>query len=247
VILRRNVGLDFASWKDAVRSTSALGGIDRLLLTNDSVFGPFRDLGPFFERAEREPASIWGMTDGHSQNMGGYHLQSWFLDIPRETLRSGTFRRFWRRLVPITDKWSIICRYEVKLSRRILDSGGTIRAAFPSAETVAVARSKGESFQFAREFREAEVIDGGFVGLNPMLKAWDILIRDLGCPFIKTSVLKEDLYKSDAVDHWPDLIPAESRWLVDVIIRFLRRAYPDSAGLRCSVKGFVKLNSLDKD
>ena len=39
VIWRRNIGVDFGSWKDAEGSARRLARFDELLLTNDSVFG----------------------------------------------------------------------------------------------------------------------------------------------------------------------------------------------------------------
>src|SRR5579875_1233723 len=45
---RPNRGLDFASWQYLIREGCA-DGADRVLLANDSVFGPFYPLQPFID------------------------------------------------------------------------------------------------------------------------------------------------------------------------------------------------------
>ncbi len=180
------------------------------------------DLGPTLAQIHAEPATIWGLTDNLEN---GPHLQSYFLAIPGETLRSAMFRRFWSRMTPLAHKWSAIHRYEGGLSRRVLASGGTIRAAFPTEEVVELARSLGDGYQYKKDLDEGRP-------LNSTLLAWDILVRDRQFPVIKTDVFKRDLYQSKALQHWPDLFPAESKPLVELITRYLRRAHPDSAALR---------------
>ncbi len=222
VIWRRNVGVDFGSWRDAERSSARLARFDELLLTNDSVFGPVHDLGPTLAYIQAEPATLWGLTDNLEN---GPHLQSYFLTIPGETLRSTLFRQFWTAMTPVAHKWSAIHRYEGGLSRKVLAAGGTIRAVFPIDQVLELARSLGDDFQYKAD------LDAG-KPLNSTLLAWDILVRDRKFPLIKTDVFKRDLYQSRALQHWPDLFPAESKPLVATIIRYLRRAHPDSVALQ---------------
>ena len=221
VIWRRNVGVDFGSWREAERSGARLAEFDELLLTNDSVFGPVHDLGPTLARMRSEPATVWGLTDNQEN---GPHLQSYFLNIPGSTLRSPWFRRFWNRMTPVAHKWSAIHRYEGGLSRQAVASGGAIRAAFPVAEVVALARSQGELFQYHKDLEEGR-------NINTTLLAWDLLVGTLKFPLIKTDVFKRDLYQSQALLFWPDVFPAESKPLVEIVIRYLKRAYPDAAAL----------------
>ncbi len=222
VILRRNIGLDFGSWVDAVRSPGRLAGHERLLLANDSVFGPFHDFGPTFARMEEGESSLWGMTDNDEH---AYHLQSYFLVMPRATLRSKAFRSFWRRILPRTNKEEIIHHYEIGISRSLLRAGGSVRAAFPSEQILGHARSMGDDFQYREELDSRKP-------LNVSLYAWDVLLRDFRAPLIKTDVFKRDLYRCRSLVHWPDMVPAESRHLVEVITRHLRRAHPDAEALK---------------
>ena len=222
IICRRNVGVDFGSWRDAERSAARLGEFDELLLANDSVFGPLHDLGPTFAQTRIEPATLWGLTDNLEN---GLHLQSYFLVVPGETLRSALFRRFWTAMTPLAHKWSAIHRYEGGLSRKVLASGGTIRAVYPVDQVSELARSLGDGFQHQQDLAEGRP-------MNSTLLAWDLLIRDRNFPLIKTDVFKRDLYRSNALKHWPDLFPAGSKPLVEMIIRYLRRAHPDAVALR---------------
>ncbi len=222
VIWRRNVGVDFGSWRDAERSSARLAEFDELLLTNDSVFGPVHDLGPTMAYMHAEPATLWGLTDNLEN---GPHLQSYFLMIPGDTLRSATFRKFWNRMTPVAHKWSAIHRYEGGLSRQVLATGGTIRAVFPVDQVLELARSLGAEFQYRPD------LDSG-KSMNSTLLAWDILVRDRKFPLIKTDVFKRDLYQSRSLHHWPDLFPAAAKPLVEMITRYLRRAHPESAALR---------------
>lgn len=222
VIWRRNVGVDFGSWRDAERSAARLAEFDEVLLTNDSVFGPVHDLGPALAQTRVEPATLWGLTDNLEN---GPHLQSYFLVVPGETLRSRLFRRFWAGLTPLANKWSVIHRYEGGLSRKVLESGGTIRAVYPVEQVLELARALGDDFQYRRDLEEGRA-------MNSTLLAWDLLVRDRGFPLIKTDVFKRDLYQSESLKQWPDLFPAEAKPLVDLIVRYLRRAHPDAAALR---------------
>lgn len=222
VIWRRNVGVDFGSWHDAERSAARLAEFDEVLLANDSVFGPVHDLGPSLAQTRIEPATLWGLTDNLEN---GQHLQSYFLVISNETLRAAFFRRFWGRMTPLAHRSSVIYRYEVGLSRRAVAAGGTIRAVFPVDQVVELARSLGDGFQYRRNLEEGRA-------MNSTLLAWDILIRERDFPLIKTDVFKRDLYDSRSLEHWPDLIPDHARPLVEIIIKYLRRAHPESAALR---------------
>jgi hypothetical protein len=221
VVLRRNIGLDFASWVDLVRQPSTFQDCESLLLANDSVFGPFHDLGPIFDRIRADESSVWGLTENYDITR---HLQSYFLVIPREILRSRSFRSFWRTVVPLASKSRIVKRYEVGFSRKILKGGGSIRAAFPAQEVLQKASLLGEEFQYHEELAKLPY-------MNITLYAWDLLLREYQFPFIKTDAFKQDRYQSRSLSHWPDLIPQESKHLVDVIFRYLRRAHPDAKAL----------------
>src|SRR5215212_6819303 len=44
IVWRRNTGYDFGAYKDGIKAIGDLDQVDRLLLMNDSVYGPFHPL-----------------------------------------------------------------------------------------------------------------------------------------------------------------------------------------------------------
>lgn len=61
---RRNIGLDFGAWRAGMR-TLALPSADtrRILLLNDSVYGPLVPIAPLLARMTDDGADLWGLTD----------------------------------------------------------------------------------------------------------------------------------------------------------------------------------------
>jgi lipopolysaccharide biosynthesis protein len=215
VFLRLNKGLDFASWKAAVPDPSTFQDYEVLLLANDSVFGPFHDLGPILDQMATQPASLCGLTNSY---VIAHHVQSYFLYIPQPTLLSPTFTTLWSDIEPIWDKWEIIRRYEVGTSQRILQSGGTLKAVFSYEAITPALRAMGTRYQYHEDLK--------IEPLDLMLFAWDVLLEAFGFPFVKTELLKLNRVKSTRVSQWRDLVPQESRHLIPMIERHLQRVAP---------------------
>jgi hypothetical protein len=116
LIHRHNVGYDFGAWRDGLSLIPDYRKLDRLVLTNDSVFGPLQDLGAAIEQCDPERADVWGVTDCYS---GRYHLQSYFLVFNRMALESKVFNKFWRTMRYIENKRVVIYKYEIGLSQAI--------------------------------------------------------------------------------------------------------------------------------
>jgi lipopolysaccharide biosynthesis protein len=166
VLPRRNIGLDFGAWRMAMR---ALGlphpDTRRILLTNDSVYGPVVPLAPLLSRMAPEAADLWGLTDSQER---GWHLQSYFLLAGPGLVHSDVWRRFWRGVVPLPFKRWFVWQYEIGLSRRVTQAGFRCRALFP----------------------HATVISNGEVA-NPVLEAWRPLLA-AGFPFLKRELLRDN-------------------------------------------------------
>jgi lipopolysaccharide biosynthesis protein len=125
--LRENQGYDFGMWQAALRELD-LGGVDELLLTNSSVFGPLFPLGPIFERMRENPADFWGMTDNFAM---GWHLQSYFLVFKRQVLASPAFAHFFASVLPYRDKWQVVRSYELGLTTFLNEHGFRAAALAP--------------------------------------------------------------------------------------------------------------------
>src|ERR1700683_4387885 len=87
VILRENLGLDFGSWAAGLRKHRTAFG-RRLLLANDSVYGPIGSLRAAFDRLTSVPADFYGMVEN---TQIAPHLQSWFLLFEPWVVRDETF------------------------------------------------------------------------------------------------------------------------------------------------------------
>lgn len=164
VLVRRNLGLDFCAWRDAMEWLGLpRADTTQMLLANDSVYGPLRPLAPLLARMGDSPG-LWSMTDSVER---GLHLQSYFLLAQADVIRSTAWQRFWRGVRPLRSKWVMIGLYEVGLTRSLLRAGFACTALFSG------------------------IGQDGKVFANPTLDGWRILL-DAGFPFIKRELLRDN-------------------------------------------------------
>lgn len=178
VLVRRNVGLDFCAWRDAMEHLGLpRADTDQVLLANDSVYGPLRPLAPLLDRIGEQPG-LWGLT-GSTQR--AFHLQSWFLLAQRDVLHGAAWPRFWRGVRPVPSKWLLVGRYEVGLTRTLLRAGHRCRVVFD--------RAAGDRWA------------------NPALDGWRDLLED-GMPFIKRELLRDNPTRVPGLEAWRDVVTA---------------------------------------
>ncbi len=113
VIQRDNIGFDFGGWQDAILNKIGFEKIrqyDELVLFNDSFFGPLYPFSEVFDSIEEE-IDFWGLSvHGETQNVFGncpygyrpQYLQTYFLAIRNNMLKSEEFKKFWENLPVIT-------------------------------------------------------------------------------------------------------------------------------------------------
>src|SRR5262252_2925017 len=128
ILLRANVGMDFGAYKDGIGELPRLDRLEALLLANDSVYGPFHDLGDVIGRMNPAEADVWGITDSWERR---FHLQSYFLVFGRRALSHEAFRQFWSGVRYVQSKSWVIGHYEVGLTRHLVRNGLRCRALFP--------------------------------------------------------------------------------------------------------------------
>lgn len=168
VLTTINEGYDFSMWKHAL-SQVELGQWDELILTNSSIFGPVRPLGPALAKMTAADCDFWGMT--HS-NEGGPHLQSYFLGFKAAALRAPCFQEFWSSVLPYRNKAQVIRSYELGLTLYLTQCG--LRAgAFASIDTMPL------DMQAKYRYR------------NPTLY-WPVELLRLGLPFIKVELMRDN-------------------------------------------------------
>jgi hypothetical protein len=206
LIVRENIGYDFYSWKVGLDTVGDWTGYDRVLLANDSVVGPLRPMPEILRTGPGSPADFWGMTASHEITP---HVQSWFLVFERAALDSPELAGFWREMTPISDRRSVIVRYELGLSRLLLGAGlrpGAFlhpnRTQFVRAmrRFEKVLRSQPERAAWARKISGAhsdaqwrEVL-ARRPPWNPTHVFWDCVL-DGGLPFVKLELLRDDPYR----------------------------------------------------
>lgn len=160
-ILRKpNIGYDFGSWAVGMLKQPQIFRASRVLQVNDSLLGPFAPLDEIIADFEEDRGDYWGLV---RNNQMGSHLQSYFVGYTPEVLQSPTFHDFWMSVRVQKTKSEIIRKYEHGLSRRLYNEGFVGDA-----------------------FIEPQLVGDG--GLNPMISAWDEVLR-AGVPFLKRELI----------------------------------------------------------
>jgi lipopolysaccharide biosynthesis protein len=234
IVLRRNVGYDFAAWRDAMTSCG-LPAADThfLLLANDSVYGPLRPLGPAFQRIDFGTADVWGATDSWQHR---FHLQSYFIAFGPKALASEAFGTFWKTVRTVRSKGWVVTRYELGLSRTLIAAGLRCRALWPYTGTIEALRESVASreenrtepardpFTAAAGRNEAHVLDAALrhLPLNPTADLWRALIEQ-GFPFLKRELLRDNPSRVPGIAAWLAVIRGIGTFDADIILHDLER------------------------
>jgi hypothetical protein len=213
ILQRANVGMDFGAYKDGIGTLPRLDRLEALLLANDSVYGPFHDLGDVISRMNLAEADVWGITDSWGPR---FHLQSYFLLFGRRALSHEAFTQFWSRVRYVQAKSWVIGHYEIGLTRHLVRGGLRCRALFPyrvAATTMlaALRRQAAEEAFTPSERRQdflvalVRAVEYG-IPLNSSHFFWDHLIREMGCPFLKRVLLRENPARIPGLVSWQEVI-----------------------------------------
>lgn len=245
VCIRENVGYDFGSYKAGIELLKQHGArVSRLLVANDSVFGPFNDLQPILHAMERDDIDLCGLTDSHDH---GYHLQSYFISYSARLYESSAFNDFWSSVDLISNttdnfKQKIVHNYEVGGSRHFLQAGCSYAVVFPYRDVLErVFRRTLQRLDESRQPGTDIVMQPGELvyNLNASHCYWEELI-DMGMPFIKRELLTKNPTATD-VSNWPQKIEASSPYDVSMILEALinqeaiENVYPIAIGEAMSV------------
>jgi len=161
VLRKPNLGYDFGSWAVAQAWEPSIRQARHVVLVNDSLVGPFGDLGDVISHCEASRADVIGLTN---TTQFGPHLQSYFLAFNRGVLADPSLVAFWLGVRHERDKTSVIHRYEIGLGKLLRREGFSQDAAFPYWKVVQD-------------------------GLNPTIRGWRGLLEE-GFPFLKREVLR---------------------------------------------------------
>lgn len=186
VLRRRNVGMDIGGWPTAVQAIEHTAGrpltaFGRLLLTNDSVFGPLQPAGTWMPAMAARGLDLWGITDSHER---GHHLQSYFL-VLESPAALAFFRRWALRMKLIDDREAVIARYELGLSQDARAAGLRWAALVDSRNLLTQAQAAGELPAGLAEHLARR--PGQF---NPTHALWRPAVARAGSPFLKRDLLR---------------------------------------------------------
>lgn len=240
IVVRRNVGHDFGAWRDGMRiSGLPFTGMERLILANDSVYGPFGTLDRLFERLDPSGADVWGLTESWQYR---YHLQSYFLAFGREALRCKGFQEFWDDLPDVLSRHWVIQNCEIGLTQRFIRSGLVCRAVWPYCELIDWVRSQSpiimsgdastaSPLDIVRDMGRLRVLVGAThrVPMNPTADMWRPLL-ELGFPFIKRDLITRNQTCVPDVVLWREVASrisvTDTNFALDDLRRKLRKCAP---------------------
>ncbi|MFG1419879.1 rhamnan synthesis F family protein [Xanthobacter sp. V0B-10] len=219
-IHRRNFGLDFGGWIDALTLFPDITGqLDELLLVNDSVLGPLHALDPALARMRAAGEGLFGMTDSVQH---APHLQSYFLLARGEAAISDvvSFLRAGRLSV---NKRLVVKRFEIALTEHMRDQGHRVAALWgyeelenellQSEDDVAAlfaalpgrhgpAAGPGQRLNLRRQLLD--------LPLNPIHYFAGMLVRRCAFPFLKTELVLSNPQRIPEAVNWRALVPPES-------------------------------------
>jgi hypothetical protein len=239
IVVRRNIGFDFAAWRDGM----AVAGLptaetELLLIANDSVYGPLRSLGPVLARMDFEAADVWGLTDSWQLR---FHLQSYLVAFGPRALQSPAFTSFWGQIRDLRSKEAVIRAYEIGLTQALLDGGLTCSALWSYTDTLSALRvsqpdeevrtaAPVEPLEDMQRHAEERILGAAArrIPLNPTADLWRPLLI-AGFPFVKRELLRKNPGRVPDVAAWLDLARATSPDGADVILRDLRSSLRKSA------------------
>jgi lipopolysaccharide biosynthesis protein len=196
IYTRRTLSLDFGSWHLAWsilrRHGWSLDQFDRLVLANDSVFGPLFPLEEMW--SSFHGADMYGSIESHEL---APHLQSFFLAWDLNSRTRPFLDDFWDGFRYIVYKNVLIKKYELGLSARARREGLRLKP-FLSAAAIARARERTPGHQWSHEFSGPPI--------NNTLYYWDGLIEQFRYPFLKTAVPRQRWPEHDTLDHLGEFI-----------------------------------------
>ncbi|MBF0360983.1 MAG: hypothetical protein HQK49_08225 [Oligoflexia bacterium] len=224
IILRKNIGIDFGSWKSALHLLETRYGqylknkCQYILLANDSVYGPLFDMSSMISemraKLESKEVDLFGLTDSSERK---YHLQSYFLLFSDRVIKSKCWSKFWNNIKFYQDKQLIINKSEVGLSRAMLKGGFKLRAYFPYKKIA-------EQILRLPHHRFKLIID--FIPPNPSVWFWDVLIKYFDFPFLKRELFLnppitirtvKDLHDNS----WKDVLRSKTYYSPEVITKHI--------------------------
>ena len=161
IIRKPNLGYDFGSWAVAFDLFPEILNADEILLTNDSLLGPFDDINELVSKLRNSKFDVTGITDNSQLQ---YHIQSYIVHLKRAAVQNLNTINLLKSVVHLGLKNDVILKYELGLTRTAQLSGLFVGALFPWNLITTPEK-------------------------NPSLAGWQRLI-ELGFPFLKREAVR---------------------------------------------------------
>lgn len=203
-VTRPNFGYDFFSYKWGLDIVGDYARYERIVIANDTFVGPMVPLATVIESNQAAEYDLMGMT--WSKNLGG-HAQSFFVTVNNSVARSSGFQRFWRDMVPISERRAVILKHEVGFTAAVVSSGFTAGGYLqptPREEDLARTRLRHQSSVRLVRGRHDKVIRDmpSLVPeprtYNPAIALADRVLVDARLPLLKFDTLRFDPYGLNA-------------------------------------------------
>jgi lipopolysaccharide biosynthesis protein len=207
VFTRRTLSLDFGSWHLAwciLRGRGwSLEQFDRLVVANDSVFGPLFPIDEMW--SSFRDADMYGAIESAEQSP---HLQSFLLAWDLNSRTRAFLDEFWDGFQYIVNKNILIQRYELGLSERARQAGLSVKP-FVSVAAIEAAYGLAPAHEWAGVFSGEPT--------NNTLYFWDGLIEHLRFPFLKTILPRHNRPWHDSMAHLRDFIERHTDYPYELI------------------------------
>lgn len=198
LIQRDNTGYDFYSWRTGLVDTPGWQDAGSILLANDSMVGPVRPLPDVLSHLDAQGFDHAGITTSDEIQP---HVQSYFARFGPRAVASPLFQAFWLGMPEVNDRYWVIRRFELGLSRLMRSEGLSLGAYF---QPTRYERSLAQERKAASLGRRApELLTRTRAALRPpgrvrpadqTLALADRILDDGRLPFIKVSFLRDDPY-----------------------------------------------------
>lgn len=129
ILERPNIGYDFGAYRDGILwLMQNVGSLNRILVLNDSVFGPINFKTNFINKALALNADIVGLIESMEAR---YHFQSFWMLFNYSLVSSKKFLDYWKSVAYYQDKATVVERLETRLLSTFLQADFKAEALFP--------------------------------------------------------------------------------------------------------------------
>ncbi len=218
IIIRRNRGRDFGSFKCGIMNTKdIIPHYEKIILANDSIYGPFFDIAPIIHFGSNNHLDMWGVSDSLEKN---YHIQSFFVVFNKKILNDPAFLAFWERVHYFGERQNIINHYEIGMSKYFQQKGYPL-GAFCDYQIIQNDLLSQNDLMNKIDKKFQKLLNK-HCPVNPTHAFWDIIITNYQFPFLKRELLMHNPESLD-ISNWKEVVKAHSPYKVDLIANHLLR------------------------